>query len=229
MPRMVEDRTLREAFRRGDEAALRDVYREYAGPLFGFLSRGFSFQSAGRSFSFPGFREPWELENAVQDVFVRAFSANARASYDGLRPYRTYLFTIARNVVIDGLRKRRHALVPLDDGDDETEGRRLDGDDGADPEDEAIQRELAAHVAAFVETLTAEERRLFEARFREGGSVEACADRLGASEFWVKRHEKRLRKRFFAWMRDRGWFEGFRYASGGLQRHLLLLLLRGAP
>ena len=29
----------------------------------------------------------------------------------------------------------------------------------------------------------------------------------------------------FTVVRDRGWFEGFHYASSGLQRHLLLLLL----
>ena len=48
MTRLTEDRALLEAFRRGERAALDEVYREYARPLFGLLREGFSFKSGGK-------------------------------------------------------------------------------------------------------------------------------------------------------------------------------------
>lgn len=47
-----------------------------------------------------------DLEVLVQNTFVRAFSPSARAAYDGLRPFGSYLVTIARNLLIDEARAR---------------------------------------------------------------------------------------------------------------------------
>src|SRR6185503_20472226 len=50
--------------------------------------------------------KPFELENAVQEVFARAFEERTRLAYDGLRPYRDFLFGIAKHVALDELRRR---------------------------------------------------------------------------------------------------------------------------
>ncbi len=54
-----------------------------------------------------------ELEDLIQEVFVRAFSEKGRLAYDGLRDYEPYICTIARNLLIDRARKQGRE-VPLD-------------------------------------------------------------------------------------------------------------------
>ena len=232
MTRLVEDRQLREAFRRGERPALAEVYREYARPLFGLLREGFGFQSGGKQHHFAGFRDPWELENAVQETFLRAFGERARLRYDGLRPYRNYLFTIARNLVIDEFRRKERLFAPLDEAvevaaadDPVTLASPPPG-----PERQAEQREISGHVETFVEGLDPRERRVFDARFRQGASVERAARDLGITEYRVKRTEKKLKKRFFRRMRELGYFQGYRLGRVGLERvgALLAFALGGA-
>ena len=51
-------------------------------------------------------RQPQDLADLVQEVFMRAFSREGRQAYDGLRDYGPYLFAIARNVLVDWARVR---------------------------------------------------------------------------------------------------------------------------
>lgn len=216
--RLVEDRGLLDGFRRGDAVALTEVYREYAAPLFALLAEGFTFDTAAGPRRFAGFSERWERESHVQEVFVRAFTPAARAAYDGLRPYRNYLFTIARNLVIDGLRLRDQGQVVPDD---ET----LPDPAPVNPEEDLSAQEITRHCEAFLASLDLHERALFDARFRQGLSVQEAARRLGISEHHVKRGEQRLKKRFFVNMKEHGYFEGYRVSRAGLEKACLLLVL----
>ncbi|MGC4123062.1 MAG: sigma-70 family RNA polymerase sigma factor [Myxococcales bacterium] len=220
MTRLVDDRRLLEAFRRGEPAALAEVYREYARPLFAFLANGFAVEGGA---SFKGLRESWAREEAVQEIFVRAFSPAAREAYDGLRPYRNYLFTIARNYVLDSLRRGgREVLQP------ETSANVPALDHG--PDDLAGSKEVAAHCESFVASLAPDERKVFGLRFRQGLSIEQTARDSGLTEHRVKKLEASLRKRFFVHMKGLGYFEGFGYGRTGLRRStlgMLLLLLGG--
>jgi RNA polymerase sigma factor (sigma-70 family) len=226
--RLVEDRTLRDAFRRGERTALAAVYREYVRPVYARVSSGFSFESGGERRWFPGYREPWVIEGTVQEVFARAFARTAREAYDGLRPYRNYLFTIARNLIIDALRAGR-IEVPLDE--QRPPEAHHEHAEHAAPEahDKLEHEQLAAHCDAFIAALEPPLRRLFEARFRDGLSIEETARRLAVTEHQVKRGERRLKKRFFVQMKAHGYFEGYRLGRAGLERvATLLLLLAGA-
>src|SRR5687767_6554292 len=107
---LVGNRALLERFRLGDRAALEEVYRHYAPQLALFLARGFTFHSQGRELYFRGFKEPFDLDNAIQETFTRAFSHDARQSYDGLNPYKNYVFAIARNWVVSELRRKDFVL-----------------------------------------------------------------------------------------------------------------------
>jgi len=218
--RLVEDRALLDAFRRGDRAALAELYREYVRPVYAMVRGGFTFESGGQARRFDGHRDPAAVENVVQEVFARAFAPAARAAYDGLRPYRNYLFTIGRNFIIDSLRGGgRAASAEVDEAAPTAEVA------PASAEDEIHARQVAAHTAAFVDALEPGDRALFDARFREGLSVEESARRLGVSEHKVKAGERRLKKRFFLYMKERGYFEGYRLNREGLERVGLLLVL----
>jgi len=218
MVRLVEDRALLDGFRRGDRQALGEVYREYVRPLSVMISKGFTFDSAGQARRFAGYRDPYLVENLLQETFARAFAPAARQAYDGLRPYRNYLFTIARNLVIDSLRGGSLELVPGDPDQAQAEDRPADAIDGI------AAAELQRHCEAFVASLDPAERALFELRFHAGESVEVSARRLRISEHQVKRRERVLKKRFFLRMKEHGYFEGYRSSREVLERVGILLV-----
>jgi hypothetical protein len=80
---------------------MEQVYWAYAARIAAIIRRGFNVKNEQRV---PGVRGE-QLEDLVQEVFTKAFSERARLAYDGLRDYGPFLFTIARNVVIDWARK----------------------------------------------------------------------------------------------------------------------------
>ena len=207
-------------------SALTRVYYGYVADVLGFLKRGFAFESAGRRYHFHGFKEPWHLENGVQEVFIRVFSDAARHSYDGVRPFRNYLYRIARNTVMDTFRARKKDVLDVEETTADDAPDAFD-ETSADPERDLYDKELEATVAVFVGNLDTETQPFFEARFRDHHSVEACARILGWSEYRVKREEKRIKKQFFHFLKDRGYFEGYRFEHQAAWQ-LTLALLVGA-
>ena len=216
-----------DAFRRGRQSALKEVYCAYSKGLFAMLAKGFHIQTGGTQYYFKGYQEPWKLENAVQEVFVRAFSDSARMAYDGVRPYRNYLFMIARNYVIDTFRKSRREFVPID----ELPESNIDGpmvgfqNRPPSPEKAAFEKRLKSHVEQFVTSLSTEDRAIYAARFVQGQSIEAVSRDLGVTEYAVKKCEKRIKKRFFKYMRGHGYFEGYRYGDMGVESLVIALLV----
>jgi RNA polymerase sigma-70 factor, ECF subfamily len=224
LSRLLEDRSLLDAFRRGENTALAEVYLEYVRPLYAMIADGFIFKSGNEHRRFAGYRSmPWALENAVQETFVRAFAPDARQSYDGLRPYRNYLFTIARNLIMDQLREEVQGDA-LDTETEEQEAERCKGS----PEERVQQKELAAYCELFVNALDALERALFDARFHDGRSIEETAKQLGISEHHVKAGERRLKKRFFLLMKRSGYLEGYKLDKSGIAKIAGMLLLYAA-
>ncbi len=113
MSLFLECNRLLEGFRNGDQEALARVYRHYCDDIENLVTRGFA-SGAGRQSRVPGIGQPETKRDIVQDIFIRAFSESARMGYDGLRPYKPYLFTIACNVIIDHWRAApRDVLSPL--------------------------------------------------------------------------------------------------------------------
>jgi len=212
---LLSDRALLDAFRRGERRAIERVYHCYLGQVVSLLRRGFGFASAGKPMTFRGLHDAWELECAVQDVFSRAFSADARLAYDGISPYGPYLLTIARNWAIS--RERSEGR----------ERRRRDGlaAEGAppgpdSPEEQALRAELRELVARFRGTLTAEQQRFLDARYGEDRSLLEAARVLGLSRMQARSRDQRLREAFVEFLRREGYLAESRGAS-----HLLSLLV----
>jgi RNA polymerase sigma-70 factor, ECF subfamily len=179
---LSSDRELLAGFRAGEPAALERVYRHYAPLVAASLRRGFVSIR---------FRQPHELESAVQEVFYRAFQERARMSYDGLRPYRDFLGGIARHVVVDELRKRRRRPEdPIDPATLEDAP-----DQGGTPEEALEARQASEVVEAFLLTCDDRDRRLFQLRFRDDLSQEAAAKAAGLTRIQLRRWEGKLRKR----------------------------------
>jgi DNA-directed RNA polymerase specialized sigma24 family protein len=100
---------LLRAFRAGDRAALETVYRAYVDKVAGIIRFGFSASAKGGAIVSLGDR-PQEIADVVQEVFARSFARSAREAFDAGRDYGPYVYTVARNVVIDWVRRAGREL-----------------------------------------------------------------------------------------------------------------------
>ncbi|MBI2374943.1 MAG: sigma-70 family RNA polymerase sigma factor [Deltaproteobacteria bacterium] len=223
---LLEDRKLLDRFRRGDRAALDAVYRAYARELASFLRNGFSFSSGGRACRFRGATSHFDLEDRLQETFGRAFAEPARMGYDGVSPYKAYLITIARNLVIDEFRRKERALtdcfaeVPEGPNEPVAASDPILGRAHASgrPDQDAESAELAGLVRGFRDGLPEREREIYRLRFEEELEHGDIARKTGLSPSKVKTSEKRIRTGFFELMRARGYFAGFEQTEGGWLR-----------
>lgn len=149
----------------GDRAAFEQLFRKYQAPIYGFVVR------------LVGQEEAYDL---TQDVFLRALRSSG--AFRGECAFRTWLYTIARNVCYNHNRdeKRRRAVEGFLHGRAE-DGERAGEDDSPDAAIEqqvadaqadvariVETKELQRIVAAILETLTVEQRLLITLRDFEG-------------------------------------------------------------
>ena len=226
---LVEKRELRERFRAGQRAALEEVYRHYAPEVAPFLSRGFGFNSRGRALRFTGYAQPFDLDNALQETFARAFKESARLGYDGLHSYKNYLLAIARNFVLDELRTREVAMSPfvLDGSAQSGEAPMGLGESGETwvgegsglavdsprhagcAEHEFLRNELGQLYGRFLAQLDDRDRRFFQGRFEEQLTQVDAGARVELSHMQSRTLEKKLRERFLKFMHQHGYLDGY--------------------
>jgi RNA polymerase sigma-70 factor (ECF subfamily) len=120
-----------------------------------------------------------DIEDLVQDTFVRAFRA-----LDGFRgdsAFRTWLFTIERRLLLDRRRsqKRRVAHVEVQEDDASTEYTALDA---------VIADDAERSVGRAVNRLSPTQREVFLLRVREGLSYKEIADVVGTTEGAARVH-----------------------------------------
>lgn len=177
------------------------VYRHYAPAVARLLSCGFVYQSGGAPAAFRGYRSSFDLEGVLQEVFARAFTERARLAYDGLRPYAGFLRGIARNVVLDQLRRRARRGEVLDpfDGDERAAWER--DQQARDPVEDIASRRARELVQEFLGTCDEAERELYELRFGRDLSQQAAADQLGLTRIQIRRRETKLKKRLLKFLK----------------------------
>lgn len=217
------DRDLLDRYRRGERRALEAVFRAYAPEVSMLLRRGFGFESGGRRCTFHGARSAFDLEDRLHDVFARVFSEPARLGYDGITPFSVYLKTITRNLVIDDFRKKERALVEYAVDDDSVASTTKDASEplagqlgaSGDPEHDSANAELIGLVETFRATLDERDGRVYRLRYVNELEHSDVAAQTGLSESKVKTSEKRIRLRFFDFMRSHGYFAGYEQEEKG--------------
>jgi RNA polymerase sigma-70 factor (ECF subfamily) len=120
-----------------------------------------------------------EVDEVVQDTFVRAF-----ASLDGFRgesSLKTWLFTIARNLVRDRSRSRRRQppAVPIGERHAVTEHDALDA---------VVADEMERRMRQAVARLSPMQREVFTLRVAEGLAYKEIAQVLGSTEGATRVH-----------------------------------------
>ncbi len=213
---MHQDKDLLAAYRAGHTAAFERLYRQNASAVERFLLGGFTFISRGRTCRYRGANAGIDVDAVVQETFTRAFSPSTRKNYDGERPFKTYLLSIAKNLVLRELaRHERHAsLDSMEEASDAVFRRARQGSasgmlpDERSPEKSTADAELKAITHKFIAMLDDEERAFFTHRFISGLTQEATAEEMQCTRARVKLLEKRVRDEFLASLRGRGYFVG---------------------
>jgi RNA polymerase sigma-70 factor (ECF subfamily) len=112
-------------------------------------------------------------EDLFQETWIRVLERGRQ--YDGRHEFSTWLFRIARNLVIDNLRRRRPAS--LDSLTDADAAASFDIPATGQPSafDATVQREQNEQISAGMEHIAVEYRESLVLRFQEGMSLEEIA------------------------------------------------------
>lgn len=172
----VSDKSLIEAHLRGDKTAFETIVRRHGDVLLGYLIK------------MTGNRE--QAEDLFQETFRRVHE-KAR-TFRG-NSFKSWMFTIASRLVIDGYRKNaRTATVSLDSG-------CCDGDgccgmalaveaDCDEPQQRAIDAETRARVRAAIDQLARQQKATLILAYYQGLTYAEVAQVLDCSVGSVKRH-----------------------------------------
>ena len=114
-------------------------------------------------------------EDLFQEVWIRVLRRGSQ--YNGKARFDTWIFTIARNLVIDLSRKRTMAsLDEMREGNEESDTRPFEiAGEGPSPLDQFQYREDAAELAQVMLTLEPSYREVLTLRFHEEMSLEEIA------------------------------------------------------
>ncbi len=196
------------------------VYRHYVKGLGHFLQKGFSFRSGERFFYFKGYRSPFDLHNAVQEVFRRAFEEKARLSYNGINSYSNWILAIARNMVINQFRDRE---IPFSAFEDRSDGEKRQFENemteeysgvlygsASEKQDLALEHaQLKQLLGNFMEQLSEEDRELVRLRYTEGLGQEEAARELKSTRMKVRTQEAKVRRRLVGFLRHSGYLDQY--------------------
>jgi RNA polymerase sigma-70 factor, ECF subfamily len=163
--------------RRGDLDALTALMARYQNRLYRYLLRLV--------------REPAEAEDLFQQCWLRVMEKIR--SYDPSRNFDSWLFTVARNLALDHLRRVRPRSLDepaLKDPSSESLADRLPSREIL-PLDRILEIERSGKLAAALLDLPASYREVLSLRFEEEMKIEEIAEILGAPLSTVKTRLRR--------------------------------------
>lgn len=171
------DEILMVRYQRGERKAFVELVRRHNRPIYNFVLRQL--------------RVPSVAEDVTQDVFMRLVQNAAEFKHEAR--FLTWLYTIARNLCIDQLRKlshRRHAS--LDQPQAEQNDAPSLGDTVADPnpqasaERNALSAEVRSSIVKAVDSLPEDQREVFLLREVANLPFRDIAEITGVGENTVK-------------------------------------------
>ena len=160
----LDDSELVNEWLSGNERAATEIVGRHADPLARFAA------SLG---------ERDEIEEIVQDTFVKAFGAID--SFRGDSSLRTWLFTIERRLIVD--RRRSQARQPVS----ELVGSDLHDGSGS-PLDTMLANEASERIRVAMEKLSPMQKDVFRLRAEQGLSYRQIAEVLETSEGAARVH-----------------------------------------
>jgi RNA polymerase sigma-70 factor, ECF subfamily len=170
-PAPSEDADLVRAYQAGDEAAATQLVHRHAAPVTRFL--------VGLG------ADQGDLDDLVQDTFFRAF--RRIGSWRGEAAFRSWLFSIAGNLLKDEFRRRKgRRMIPIDDRD-------LPARD--DPDATLAARDMEQRLAQGLTVLPRLQREVFLLRAQQGMEYGEIAAALGTTPGAARVHYHHAVKR----------------------------------
>lgn len=154
-----------------DKKAQRELIHRYHGPIFAYIYRWLRNRS--------------DAEDLTQDVFIKMF--RALGTYSRQSSFRAWLYKIARNRVIDFLRRKRPEAVDID------EVEEFAAADERTPVENYERYSLEARLDEVIKSLPGLYREVLLLRHRDELSYEEIVDALGAPLGTVKARLHRAR------------------------------------
>jgi len=155
--------------RRGDRDALADLLAQYQHRLYRFLTRLV--------------QDPATAEDLFQQTWLRVMQKIGK--YDAGSKFDTWLFSVAHNLAIDHLRRRRGGSLDVSGETRATPAERLVSGT-PDPLEHLLDWERCAFLASAVNELPAIHREAISLRFEEGMKLEQIAEVAGVPLSTVK-------------------------------------------
>ncbi len=191
------DAVLMLRVKRGDRAAFTELVERYRQPLFNFIFRTL--------------RDETETEDVAQTVFLQVYKSRAR--YERTAKFSTWLFTIARNLCLNEIRRRsRHPAESLEETHAEHEDqplRQYEDKKMLLPTDRALHGELARKIEEALDELPEAQRtaillcRQDELSYEEIAEVLDCS--LSATKSLIHRGRETLKEKLKPYLLTGDW------------------------
>jgi RNA polymerase sigma-70 factor (ECF subfamily) len=173
----VHDKSLMRLIARGDEEALRELIEKHQGAVYGTIAKMLG--------------DPIEAQDLAQQVFVRVY--RAAGAYRATAQFKTWMFTIVRNLVFNEHRRRSRATFislhqPESDSSPPGGGPALDLPDTMNktPGESSLQEEMLRAIDAAILELPEQQRLVIVLRRYDEFSYEQIAAILKTSVPAVK-------------------------------------------
>jgi RNA polymerase sigma-70 factor, ECF subfamily len=183
--------------KRGDEAAFEQLVDKYKQPVLNLVYRTL--------------RDATEAEDLAQNVFVQVFKSADRYRVEA--KFSTWLFTIARNLCLNELRRRsRHPAESLDaavETHEELPGRQFEDKASVTAPDQLLRTELSSKVEECLASLPENQRTailLFkeqEMSYEEISRILDCS--LSATKSLIHRGRETLKEKLKPYLRSGEW------------------------
>ena len=183
--------------KRGDRAAFAELVEKYKQPLFNFIFRTL--------------RDETETEDVAQTVFLQVYKSRAR--YERTAKFSTWLFTIARNLCLNEIRRRsRHPAESLEEAHaehDDQPSRQYEDKKIFLPTDHALHGELARKIEEALAELPENQRtaillcRQDELSYEEIAEVLECS--LSATKSLIHRGRETLKEKLKPYLQTGDW------------------------
>ena len=191
------DAALMLRVKRGDRAAFSALVEKYKQPVMNFVFRSL--------------RDETEAEDLAQNVFLQVYKSRAR--YERTAKFSTWLFTIARNLCLNEIRRRtRHPAESLEESQTENEDaalRQYEDKKVALPTEYVLQGELAGKIEEALAALPENQRtaillcRQDELSYEEIAQILGCS--LSATKSLIHRGRETLKERLKPYLKSGDW------------------------
>ncbi len=162
----------------GNEGSFEKLVRRYTPQLYRFAYRlSGNVQAA---------------EDATQETFIKVWKNLKK--YDAKQPFRSWIFTIARNTVTDYLRKKKSLSFSVLSRDESSFEDTLSDTDPL-PEEQLVAIETTGELMSLLATLPEEYRTVLTLHYQEGMTFEEIGKVMGRPPNTVKSwHRRALQK-----------------------------------